>query len=178
MKKIVLFLAISLLTAQQLFAQEVKPAGPASPPKHVAVKAASDGDVPPNDMILGVAKGISQGMAEILTSITAEAGKMSETNLGKTAISILYWKTIGKEITKLILGFVLIALEILVFSHITKLLFTNRSFKGTDADGKDMTIHIESPAVKMQGGECAIFLCILYSLLAISIIWTAGWMMS
>lgn len=60
----------------------------------------------------GLGKEIGEGVNSALMAIEGSATRISETTLGKTAINVVVWKFVGKDIIRIIIGILVLAIGV------------------------------------------------------------------
>lgn len=60
----------------------------------------------------GLGKEIGEGVNSALMAIEGSATRISETTLGKTAMSVVVWKFVGKDIIRIIIGILVLAIGV------------------------------------------------------------------
>lgn len=56
----------------------------------------------------GLGKEIGEGVNGALMAIEGSATRISDTTLGKTAVNIVVWKFIGKDVMRIVVGFIIL----------------------------------------------------------------------
>lgn len=62
----------------------------------------------------GLGKEIGEGVNSALMAIEGSATRISDTTIGKTAINIVVWKFIGKDVMQIVVGFVILLVGITI----------------------------------------------------------------
>lgn len=78
----------------------------------ITTEKAIKGDIKEMSEYANLGKEIGVAVNETLKAVEDSAIRIAESNLGKTAITIVVWKLLYKEIAGLIIGFVLLVLSI------------------------------------------------------------------
>lgn len=60
----------------------------------------------------GLGKEIGEGVNSALMAIEGSATRISETTLGKTAMNVVVWKFVGKDIIRIIIGILVLAIGV------------------------------------------------------------------
>ena len=122
MKKFILFFVLlvvpfSLMAEQHVLTEEQY----LSLPKETREKLAIESTVNKYGEYAGLGKEIGIAINESLKAVEGSAERISKTDLGKTAITIVVWKVLYKDVLGIVVGTVLLSVSIVfVFRAIRK----------------------------------------------------------
>jgi len=116
-----LFLVFVLLFAcSTLYAQETITVNKEDLPKDLLEKIELENKVETYGSWIGLGKEIGTAVDSSLSALTENSVKLSETDIGKTAIFIVVWKLLWIDILQLIVGFILLIVVTGFSVHIYK----------------------------------------------------------
>lgn len=117
----------------------------------------------------GLGKEIGEGVNGALTAIEGSAARISETNIGKTAIGIVVWKFIAKDAIRFVIGFLFLVIGSSVAIYIIRRNMPGkRKSQEVFEDGKKKTVKYEYGSGDtdcVTGGIITLFLTIIITCL-------------
>lgn len=81
----------------------------------LTTEKAIEGDIKEMSEYANLGKEIGIAVNETLKAVEGSAIRIAESDLGKTAIAIVVWKLLYKEIAGLVIGFILLGLSVYLF---------------------------------------------------------------
>lgn len=117
MKKVLILLIFSFLTCFVSFAQNSSTVTLTaeqynSLPSNVKERIEKENTYKTIGKWAGLGKEIGEGVNSALMAIEGSATRISETTLGKTAINVVVWKFVGKDIIRIIIGILVLAIGV------------------------------------------------------------------
>lgn len=117
MKKVLILLIFSFLTCFVTFAQNSSTVTLTaeqynSLPSNVKERIEKENTYKTIGKWAGLGKEIGEGVNSALMAIEGSATRISETTLGKTAINVVVWKFVGKDIIRIIIGILVLAIGV------------------------------------------------------------------
>ena len=117
MKKVLILLIFSFLTCFVTFAQNSSTVTLTaeqynSLPSNVKERIEKENTYKTIGKWAGLGKEIGEGVNSALMAIEGSATRISETTLGKTAMNVVVWKFVGKDIIRIIIGILVLAIGV------------------------------------------------------------------